>query len=107
MNGLVVEEGKIPHRRKTECCGKEARPGESVILIEKRIGGAVKGFVVLHKRCIEPMCEKLPVDATDSRRQLKDLRDRIVATGNPFPDSAQQREKRGVLIDLASRRAVS
>lgn len=104
MNALVVQEGKLPHRRKTECCGKEARPGESVILIEKRVGGALKGFVVLHKRCVEELCERMPVDASDSRKQLKELRERIVATGNPFPDIQRKRQKRGVVVDLASRR---
>lgn len=102
MNGMVIKEGEFPHHRKTSCCGKLARPGESVILVEKRLGGAVKGHNVLHKRCLEQLCETLPTDACDSRKKLKELRARIQATGNPFPDNEIVGPKRGERVKLAS-----
>lgn len=96
MNGFVVKEGGFGHRRKAACCGKTTRAGESVLAFEKRVGGAAKGHLIVHRRCILDECDKLPMDAADTKRKMNELRDRIIKTGNPFPDDVKPlRRKRG------------
>lgn len=103
MEGMVIKEGCFPHRRKTLCCGKMTIAGDSVLVIEHRQGGALKGHTILHKRCVEALCETLPVDASDSKAQFKELREQMLHTGSVFPERCRKGPKRGVAIDIASK----
>lgn len=105
MNGFVVQEGGFGHRRKMTCCGKAARAGESIIAFEKKMpGGAMKGHIMVHRRCMLDLCESLPMDAADAKRKMAELREEIIATGNPFPKSTPKRHRRGSARELAKAR---
>ena len=62
VEAIVVPRDKFPLRRKTSCCGKEAKRGESVLVVPFRQGGNLKGQVILHRRCIAPIVEEMPLD---------------------------------------------
>jgi hypothetical protein len=102
MRGVIIKEGEYGHRRKTACCSRQTRAGDSVVIIDNRDHGALKGTIILHKRCIEELCEALPPDARDSRAHFKKLREEILASGNPFPEINTSQGRRGVRAVLVA-----
>ena len=84
MAALVVPKDGFPLRRKTLCCGKAARRGESVLVIPVRIQGTLKTHIVLHRRCIAVQIDKMPLDDEEYDVRFNRLRDAIEKTGDPF-----------------------
>lgn len=78
LEGLVAGKGVFPTRRKAVCCGNQVRPGESVVILHL---AADKGVVVLHRRCLVQVTDKLPLDARDYDAQFARLRKRILKKG--------------------------
>lgn len=100
MSGMVVKEGEWPHRRKAVCCRRRILAGDSLILIEYRVGGALKDTVIIHKRCADELSRELPADAADMQHTFDALRDGMLA-GEAFPtvERTARRGVRAVLVD--------
>lgn len=95
MRGMIVKEGEWPHRRKTSCCHRRTRAGDSLILIDYRIHGALKDTVFVHKSCADILSDSLPADAADPRYAFKQLRAGMLA-GEAFPVVVRPPTPRGV-----------
>lgn len=94
MQGMVVPKDSFPLRRKTKCCGKECKAGESVIVIQY-MEGPLERNMLLHRRCLVELIEELPLDAQDYVSLFTSIRDTVKETGKAVPDFDLVRNRNG------------
>jgi hypothetical protein len=84
IRGVVVQRDQFPIRRKADCCRKEIEAGESVLVVPKWKNEA-QGYTLLHRRCLAPVIDAMPLDVSDVESRFKSLQKRIRETGSAFP----------------------
>lgn len=85
---MVVPNGNVfPAFRNTVCCERQTKAGESVLVFSvKPIGSKLVQNHILHRRCLLNLLNEMPLDRSDQRSEFEKIRERILATGDPFPD---------------------
>lgn len=85
MNVVVITRNNEDKYMVCRHCLKSVQAGQ-VILFQRMLDGPTNNRqFVLHTRCVQKLLEKAPAD-TDERAYIE-LRDRIHATGEAFPDA--------------------
>lgn len=92
MQGVVVPKGSFPNRRKTSCCGRQAKAGEVVLTIQVRAAGELLRHVVVHKRCVAALIQELPDDAEDYASRFASIREAVIERGEVFPDRKKRKK---------------
>lgn len=80
MNFMTVPSNGFPNRRKPHCCGEHLKRGDSVLIIDgHNSSGRLESPVILHRRCLVGIIEKMPYDTDDYVVEFERIRNELMS----------------------------